>query len=413
MRFSKAALLAVVATAVAAGPAAAPATAAKRSKAAKPKITRVMPMRIEVGERLVIRGRNFRPRARLNTVVFKGRGVRVALARPARATRRKIVLRVPRSAAQLLRVTSSAATPTRLRLRIISRRRAGSFTRRRLSPVVVVASSCDQGANSDADLLSDAEEARFGLDPCDEDSDDDGLIDGWEFYAAKDLNIKAVPYPGKRPYPNPLDGKDPDVDFDGDGLSAVVEHALWRYTGSEFDPNRLGRGTPGSPLGYSDGTQTSRPDITPPVPAFMSPSHGIPFDPPAYPGRLKARPGPWRDDERDADRDGLNNYVEVNGPGSFGWWEKWLALESVPPWPESYFGTFGRRPFADVDVTDPDIDGDGLLDGEDDQDNDDVLNFVEMYEPAAPWAPDGTRKNPFNPCAPDRASRTCPLYIPF
>ena len=27
------------------------------------------------------------------------------------------------------------------------------------------------------------------------------MSDGWEYYAAKDLNIKAAPYPGERPLP--------------------------------------------------------------------------------------------------------------------------------------------------------------------------------------------------------------------
>ena len=31
-------------------------------------------------------------------------------------------------------------------------------------------------------------------------------------------------------------------------------------------------------------------------------------------------------------------------------------------------------------MADPDVDGDTLLDGEDDQDNDDVTNIPEMYE---------------------------------
>ena len=34
------------------------------------------------------------------------------------------------------------------------------------------------------------------------------MTDGWEFYSAKDLNVKAVPYPGKRPFPNALDPSD-------------------------------------------------------------------------------------------------------------------------------------------------------------------------------------------------------------
>ena len=34
------------------------------------------------------------------------------------------------------------------------------------------------------------------------------MSDGWEFWSAKDLNIKAVPYPGNRPFPNALDPSD-------------------------------------------------------------------------------------------------------------------------------------------------------------------------------------------------------------
>ena len=44
------------------------------------------------------------------------------------------------------------------------------------------------------------------------------------------------------------------------------------------------------------------------------------------------------------------------------------------------FGDFDERPFAELDMADPDVDGDTLLDGEDDQDNDDFSNIPEMYE---------------------------------
>ena len=82
-----------------------------------------------------------------------------------------------------------------------------------------------------------------------------------------------------------------------------------------------------------------------------------------------------------------------------------------------------------------------MLDGEDDQDNDDYTNITELYEvvydldgngaggffrPNPAWCgkaedviPSIDRGgvdwaiNPFNPCAPDPNSRTCPPYIPF
>ena len=34
------------------------------------------------------------------------------------------------------------------------------------------------------------------------------MSDGWEYWSAKDLNLKAVPFPGKRPFPNALDPSD-------------------------------------------------------------------------------------------------------------------------------------------------------------------------------------------------------------
>jgi hypothetical protein len=435
MRFSKAALVAVAAAVVlapATAPAAAEAKPGKRAKAAKPKIKRVTPMRVEVGRRLVIRGTGFKPRKRRNTVIFRGAGGRTAFAKPRRASRRKLVVKIPASVARLLVVRNGKQRPTRLRLRVL----AGKFSRftpRRLSPVVLgVGSGTGPGTSDggdkppppctvaadrddDGDLLSNRRELQIGTDPCLADTDGDGLSDGWEYWSAKDLNVNAMPYPGKRPFPNPLDPSDAEIDFDGDFLAAEVEYRLWRYTGSSFQPNRTGAGGafPGSPLGYSDGTQASRPEETPAVPNFRTPllNPGAPFDPPAYPARLVMHDdGIWTDDERDADNDGLNNYVEVVGPGQAAWWASFLEGDK---WPDVYYGVFERRPFADLDPVDPDVDGDGLLDGEDDQDNDDIPNFHEMYDPAQLYAPTGLRKNAFNPCAPDPESRTCPLYEPI
>ena len=36
-----------------------------------------------------------------------------------------------------------------------------------------------------------------------------------------------MPYPGKRPYPNPLDGTDANTDYDGDSLTLGEEYKLW------------------------------------------------------------------------------------------------------------------------------------------------------------------------------------------
>jgi hypothetical protein len=419
-------LLGLLVAALALTPAAPAAAASKGSKAAKPKITRVTPMRVTVGDTLTIRGTRFKAKPRANTVIFQGAGGRTAFAKPRKAGKRKLVVKIPASVSRLLVVRASSQVPTRIKLRVLAGR-FSAFTPRRLSPVVTsltdapggAAKVCNDDADHDNDLLTNAAELDYKTDPCLDDTDGDGLSDGWEFYSAKDLNLKAVPYPGKRPYPNPLDPSDSNTDFDGDVLPARIEYKLWRFTGSSFEPGRAGNHTPGSPLGYSDGTQASRPEETPAVPNFRTPEYGYPFSPPAYPARyVMPHVGPyhaanWTDDERDGDADGLNNYIETAGPGTFQWWEEYLLSLSLPPWPETYWGVFKQRPFADTDPVDPDLDGDTLLDGEDDQDNDDVLNFTEMYDVATPWGPDSRRVNAFNPCAPDGESRTCPIYEPF
>ena len=134
-----------------------------------------------------------------------------------------------------------------------------------------------------------------------------------------------------------------------------------------------------------------------------------------------------------------------------GFWK--VPARSIDPWKKTAYcgqrpGEYNERPFADLDLADADVDGDTLLDGEDDQDNDDYDNIVELYEtekdldgdmagtsvdldgdgmsdnPAwcgwgpgiipsidrggSPWA-----VNAFNPCAPDPGSRSCPTRIPF
>lgn len=193
------------------------ATAPIASAAVKPQITRVTPMRISVGNLLTIRGKHFRARARSNTVVFRGANGRTAFAKPRRASGTKLVVRIPPAVASLLTVKNSKQRPTRLKLRVLAGK-FSSYTGRRLSPVVTgagdgdggtdAAKVCKDDADHDNDLLSNDLELQIGTDPCLEDTDDDKMTDGWEYYSAKDLNIKAVPYPGKRPYPNALDPSD-------------------------------------------------------------------------------------------------------------------------------------------------------------------------------------------------------------
>jgi hypothetical protein len=131
--------------------------------------------------------------------------------------------------------------------------------------------------------------------------------------------------------------------------------------------------------------------------------------------------GHLSDDERDEDADGLSNYDELHGRMVADYWNNCYQAET--PFHIVYAG---------VSPTDEDTDGDGVRDGADDQDHDDVPNIMELsridashtnhtngiIECAAasplPMAINGPhdygRVNPFNPCLPDRYSRTCPRF---
>src|SRR4051812_1520050 len=239
--------LALLALTVLAVPAAAD---AKKKKAKKPVITRVTPMRIGVGGKLTIRGKNFSSSKRRNTVVFRGPGKRTALVKPKSASRRKLVVVVPKSVGRAVGNHETA----RFKLRVLVNKTFGGWTRKRLSPVVVsgkkksdagdsgggggtapspspppstnpVAPTCLAG-DQDHDLLPGSLEQTIHTDPCKKDTDGDGIEDGFEYRSAIDLNNdnyqdpnESLPYPDKRPYPNPLDASDGDTDYDGDSLS--------------------------------------------------------------------------------------------------------------------------------------------------------------------------------------------------
>ncbi len=273
--------------------------AAKKKKGPTPEITRVAPMRISVGARLTISGKNFKSKRSANTVIFRNSKGRSAFAKPLRASRTKLVVRIPEAVSRLLTVANSRQRPTRLKLRVLAGQ-FSKFTTRRLSPVVTgvgegdgpggSAKTCKDDSDHDNDLLANDLEISIGTDPCLDDTDVDQMTDGWEFYAAKDLNIKAVPYPGKRPFPNALDpsdgakgGTSSGIDFDGDGLTSVEEYRAWRYTGSSFIEAKAGGLDLESPLGYSDGTKYSRASEVPGVPQWRSASYGLTNPPQAFP----------------------------------------------------------------------------------------------------------------------------------
>lgn len=384
---------------------AAPMTAQAASAATRavyPSVSSVSPKRVAVGGTMTIRGKGFRSGKNRNTVVFQRTGKPAVFVRVASATATRLTFLVPGKLAPFLATKGGAAVPTRFRLRVLSARFARSFTTSSLSPVITpkattsatgtgagtgttstvpVAPTCqalaaaDPSGDRDGDAIANDREAQIATDPCNADTDGDGIVDGYEYRSAVDLNGSALPYPGKRPWPNPLDPSDTRYDFDGDGLSLSQEYSLWRYVGASFPVSA-----------YSDGTQNSGGRVDATTPALMA------LD--------RDGNGIVTDDERDADADGLSNMVEFNLTGTRAWWR--LAYPSEQP--------YSISTFYELDPTNPDTDGDGESDGTDDQDHDGWSNIQEMQSTRAET---GYRVQPYNPCLPDPHSRTCSRYFPF
>ena len=402
-------------------------TALGASKA--PVVTSVSPTTVKVGDKLTIRGKNFLPgRGKTRVFFVRVRGKGVASAKAELASRSRVVVVVPTPLNDPL-----AGKSARFRIRILARR-FGPWSKVGISPIIAPSAATDGGgsggssapeadcdldgqpngadSDDDNDLLADAQESgQLGTDPCNGDTDGDTVQDGYEYQSALDLNRTVLfgsapptPYPAKRPYPNPL-FPDAAVDYDGEGLTDADEHALWlKYGNHAF------------PLNYSAGIAMTVPTPSPDPVAFpeleqldMSLYRGRRFD-----GRLD-------DGERDADGDGLSNWDESHGRMESEWWPKTYdgkTFDKETPYTVSYPGT---------DHTDADSDGDGVLDGPDDQDHDGLSN---QFEVARPWnwtstyvstgpgalAHAGTnpyaRVDPFNPCKPVYSS-TCHSHPPF
>jgi hypothetical protein len=516
-------------------PAAAADAKAKRAqkKVKPPVITSVSPMEATVGDELTIRGKHFRKGKGRNSVGFKRDGAPIVFARSGLSTERMLVVRIPAKLEDVL----YGGTPAKFSLRVLSARFGKDFTPDRLSPTIAPrpagggggptgptgptgpgggggggnppafdpagpqgdcdgdgVKNADESGDLDNDLLTDTlEDDELGTDLCDDDSDGDGVTDGYEYKSAVDLNDDeyqqpntVLPYPGKRPYPNPL-AADAETDYDQDVLTLSEEHGLWLRLGGRAD-DETPQSFAGKPLSYSDGLQYSvyaycqdagnhpgcgagdanrrvpmlRADAYAKHASFLSwattsgygtvhlqnldevwwnhvartPTDirdanrdgavaagcGLPgevlyfdFDCDGY----------LSDDERDEDADGLTNYDESHGRATPEYWTG--CYDKEPAFPVAYAGT---------SMTSADSDGDGVRDGADDQDHDDLPNLMELsrmkasvavgrpfghddteqgqqcvpnenLDPELPHHPDDYGKvHPFDPCKPAR-SRGC------
>jgi len=367
-----------------------PAPVAAATNRQFPVVKAVLPLKLHVGATLTILGRNFVPGAGHDTVVFQHPGSAAVFAHTHSATSTKITVVVPTKLDPFLTgAAKQAPVATRFRIRVLARRFELSFTTQSLSPIIepgpssqqAAALSCAQEAKAnpngdqDADGMSNALELRYGTDPCNPDTDGDGVTDGYEYYAALDLNGASFPYPASEPWPNPLDPSDANDDFDGDGLTMKQEFTLWKYVGAAFPLEQ-----------YSDGTQNSGGLIPVTTPQMAT----LDLDGDGY----------LEDDERDADGDGLSNIVELSTTGTQAWWAAKYPGEVA----------YSIRHFSELSPTNPDSDGDGIPDGQDDQDNDGWNNFEEMQLGRERT---GLRVQPYNPCLPDPYAPTCSRSVPL
>ena len=460
-------------------------TTTASAKTRAPVVKRVTPKHVFVGEKLTIRGHHFRRGVGKNLVAFKRAGAKAVFAPAEKATTKMLVVTLPKRLEKVLVVKNGTPSATRLQVRVLAKKFGKRFSSRAKSPIVGPEkpprpdepaavdpnADCDgdkvankNDADDDNDLLSDEYERSLSklLDTCKVDTDEDGVEDGYEYQSARDLNDDEIenpnsytPYPRKLPYPNPLDGTDAGVDHDGDDLTLIEEYRLWKLTG----PRTLER------LNYSAGEQFSRSVRaggsgvrTPNLPAagydkqanFLSWASGAGYRnvllspvnaPNWWAGRVSTEIRDFdrdgnvaesalyydmfsdtylSDSERDEDADGLNNWAETRGcmgEGATGQ-AYWTALyKDEHKYYLAYQGTA---------LDDADTDGDGIRDGADDQDHDDVPNVMECSRSlAADQARDGIPLpnpiparplegfvNPFNPCLPHVYSRSCKRILP-
>jgi len=237
-----------------------PATAGAATKKT-PVIKKVAPKSASVGDTLTIYGKNFRKGKGKNRVLFKGAGGKTLFVKAGLSTSKKLTLAVPKTLEKYMTVKNGQPVATRFRLRVLGLKLSKAYTASSRSPLIgpekaATGVSLDPNADTDGDgLINGFESGVLKTDPSKADTDGDGVTDGFEYGSAVDLNnddyrnpTKVLPYPGKRPYPNPLDGTDANYDFDGDWIPDWREHQAWmQHTGLEWlfrlmqEPHRLWR----------------------------------------------------------------------------------------------------------------------------------------------------------------------------
>jgi hypothetical protein len=120
--------------------AALPASSALAGKkaASRPSVSSLSPPALRVGDTLTVRGRNFLPGKKRNSVVFKHDGSPEVTVKAAQATRTQMQVVVPATLAKYLAVPGGVSKPARFRVRVVAGRSTSKgFTTLKRSPVIV------------------------------------------------------------------------------------------------------------------------------------------------------------------------------------------------------------------------------------------------------------------------------------
>jgi hypothetical protein len=385
------------------------------SKSKLPSITKVKPVdNVSIGMKLAVTGKNFVKGKKKLVVIFKRDGSKRSFtARGDATSTTKAVVVVPDVGGDLVRTTQTVGGPldNMFRLRPITKYGAAKgWTNTTISPKVVAqsgatlpkdtsaAGDCDSDGirngidpDDDNDLLVDTIELTIGTNVCLMDTDNDDASDFYEYTVAYQYNGgPTLPYPGLRPYPNPLFAGDAGKDFDGDGLTVHGEYRAWQYTGlmshfySDADQDSDNDGK-------LDGAEDEDMDLLPNLTELID-----------FQGERDLN---WLKPDTDGDGlcDGLDDQDHDGPPTPIANADCTSPVPNNGPTPSG-----GLPPTLTADSF-PGGDPNGKIDGDDNL----YSNFYEWYNSSAQI---GEETDPYNPCMPSDypVSPYCPgPFNPF
>jgi IPT/TIG domain len=115
-------------------------------KSSRPSVSSLAPLTVAVGDTLTIRGRNFIPGKKRNSVSFKRDGSPAVTVKAAQATRTRMKVVVPARLAKYLTVSGGVARPSRFRVRVVAGGASSKgYTAPKRSPVIIPAPAAAAG----------------------------------------------------------------------------------------------------------------------------------------------------------------------------------------------------------------------------------------------------------------------------